>query len=104
VDNRREWAFMVNKRHEYLGVVSIDDIDTHKPSSVEELRNLAQKEIGTCSPDSYLEELFSIAAESSYPIPVVDEKHRLKGVVRYRAIFESLSGTAAQNESEVADV
>ncbi|MFO8042072.1 MAG: glycine betaine/L-proline ABC transporter ATP-binding protein, partial [Alkalispirochaeta sp.] len=50
VDNRREWAFMVNKRHEYLGVVSIDDIDTHKPSSVEDLRGLAQKHIGTCTP------------------------------------------------------
>ncbi|MEX2442385.1 MAG: glycine betaine/L-proline ABC transporter ATP-binding protein [Alkalispirochaeta sp.] len=104
VDNRREWAFMVNKRHEYLGVVSIDDIDTHKPSSVEDLRRLAQKDIGTCGPDSYLQELFSIAAESPYPIPVIDEKGRLKGIVRYRAIFDSMSRTAAQNEPEVADV
>lgn len=104
VDNRREWAFMVNKRHEYLGVVSIDDIDTHKPSSVEELRGLAQKDIGTCGPDSYLQELFAIAAESPYPIPVIDEKGRLKGVVRYRAIFDSMSRTAAQNQPEVANV
>ncbi len=104
VDNRREWAFMVNKRHEYLGVVSIDDIDTHKPSSVEDLRGLAQKHIGTCTPETFLEDLFSIAAESPYPIPVIDEKYRLKGIVRYRAIFDSLSRTAAQNEPEVIHV
>lgn len=104
VDNRREWAFMVNKRHEYLGVVSIDDIDTHKPSSVEDLRGLAQKHIGTCTPDAFLEELFSIAAESPYPIPVIDEHQRLKGIVRYRAIFDSLSRTAAQNEPELSHV
>ncbi len=100
VDNRREWAFMVNKHHEYLGVVSIDDIDTQKPSSVEDLRRLAQKGIGTCEPDTFLEDLFSIAAESPYPIPVIDDKHRLKGVVRYRAIFDSLSRTAAHGERQ----
>ncbi|MFW5693798.1 MAG: quaternary amine ABC transporter ATP-binding protein [Alkalispirochaeta sp.] len=100
VDNRREWAFMVNKRHEYLGVVSIDDIDTQKPQSVDDLRRLAQKHIGTCGPEAYLEELFSIAAESPYPIPVIDEHRRLKGIVRYRAIFDSLSRAAAQSEGE----
>lgn len=94
VDNRREWAFMVNKRHEYLGIVSIDDIDRHKPQTVDELRALAQKEIGTCTPDTYIEDLFPIAAESVYPIPVLDG-HRLTGVVRYRAIFERLSKTEA---------
>ena len=100
-DSKREWAFMVNKHHEYLGLVSIDDIDSQKPSSVEDLRGLAQKTIGTCRPDDYLEDLFSIAAESPYPIPVLDENRRLRGVVRYRAIFDSLSrGAAGSNTRE----
>ena len=90
-DSKREWAFMVNKRKEYLGLVTIDEIDRTKPRSVDDLRALAQKEIGTCAPDAYVEELFPIAAESAYPIPVIDSSNKLLGVVRYRAIFDSIS-------------
>ena len=99
-DARREWAFMVNKRHEYLGVVSIDDIDREKPLSVDDLRALARKQIGTCSPDDFLEDLFPIAAESRYPIPVIDGRGRLTGVVRYRAIFDSLSTTSSTEQED----
>ena len=67
---------------------------------MDDLRALARKQIGTCSPDDFLEDLFPIAAESRYPIPVIDGRGRLTGVVRYRAIFDSLSTTSSTEQED----
>lgn len=90
-DTRREWAFMVNKRRRFLGVVTIDMLDKHPNASKEQFIENSNEKIATCSPDMALEELFPMAAETSYPIPVLDAEHRLLGVVRYRSIFDSMS-------------
>jgi glycine betaine/proline transport system ATP-binding protein len=92
-DNKREWAFMVNKRREFLGVVTIDHLDTQPNQSDEEFRRAQYKETLSCAPGDSLEELFPLAAKSQYPIPVLDEQKRLMGVVRYRAIFDGISTT-----------
>ncbi len=96
-DNRREWAFMVNKRREFLGVVTIDHLDKQPNQSNEEFRRAHYLETPSCGPDDSLEELFPLAAKSQYPIPVLDENKRLMGVVRYRAIFDGIS-TAEEEE------
>ncbi len=90
-DTKREWAFMVNKKHHFVGVVSIDDLDKQPNQSKEQFIRESNEEIPTCSPDTSLEELFPLAAKSNYPIPVLNENNRLLGVVRYRAIFDGLS-------------
>ncbi len=98
-DTRREWAFMVNKRHEFVGVVSIDDLDRQPDQSKEQFIRESNEEISSCSPDTTLEELFPLAAKTNYPIPVLDERKRLVGIVRYRAIFDGLS-TAEEPSTE----
>ena len=92
-DNRREWAFMVNKHQVFLGVVSIDDLDKNPTPTMEQFIEYSNEKIPTCSPEMALEELFPMAATSNYPIPVLDGQSRLKGIVRYRSIFDSMSQT-----------
>ncbi|MFW6344283.1 MAG: CBS domain-containing protein, partial [Sediminispirochaetaceae bacterium] len=101
-DTKREWAFMVNKRRVFLGVVAIDDLDKQPNQSKEQFIRQSNEEIPTCAPESSLEELFPLAAKSRYPIPVLDENNKLKGVVRYRAIFDSMStdGDSVQTTEE----
>jgi glycine betaine/proline transport system ATP-binding protein len=116
-DHRREWAFMVNKFHTFLGVISIDDLDKNPKATMEEFRAYSDIHIPTCTPEMSLEELFPFAAKSQYPIPVLDKKGKLLGVVRYRSIFDSMTsdygngggavksgagedGTAPANESD----
>ncbi|MDY7028472.1 MAG: glycine betaine/L-proline ABC transporter ATP-binding protein [Spirochaetota bacterium] len=90
-DHRREWAFMVNKFHTFLGVISIDDLDKNPKATMEEFRAYSDIHIPACSPEMSLEELFPMAAKSQYPIPVLDENGKLLGVVRYRSIFDSMT-------------
>jgi len=97
-DHKREWAFMVNKRHKFLGVVSIDNLDKTPSPSVEQFIADSKESIPTCSPDMPLEELFPLAAEATYPIPVLNEEHKLLGVVRYRSIFDSMTRNYTNKE------
>lgn len=101
-DNRREWAFMVDKHQTFLGVVSIDDLDKQPSPTMEQFREDSNEEIHTCSPEMSLEELFPMAAKTNYPIPVLDDKGKLMGVVRYRSIFDSM--TSDYSSEEAADV
>jgi glycine betaine/proline transport system ATP-binding protein len=98
--NRREWAFMVDREHGYRGVVTIDHLDAVRGQGLDTLRSLATETVAPCDPGMYLEDIFPLAAESVYPIPVVDENGRLRGVVRYRKIFDSLS----RDKEERSDV
>ncbi len=99
-DNKREWAFMVDREHHYRGVVTIDHLDEVRGKGLDNLRSLDTETSATCQPEVYLEEIFPLAAESKYPIPVVDEAGKLQGIVRYRRIFDSLT----REKEEVNDV
>ncbi len=101
-DTRREWAFMVNKRRKFLGVVSIDTLDKNPNASKEQFIENSNEKIHTCSPDMALEELFPMAAETRYPIPVLDDQQKLLGIVRYRSIFDSMSTNWTTQEDENA--
>jgi glycine betaine/proline transport system ATP-binding protein len=100
-DNKREWAFMVNKKHEFMGVVSIDDLDKSPNMSPQEFVQNSGEAVSCCRSGMYLEELFPIAAETKYPIPVLDEKDRLLGVVRPRSIFDNLTSDTGEEEKDV---
>ena len=102
-DNRREWAFMVNKFHNFLGVISIDDLDKNPKATMEEFRAYSDIHIPTCTPEMTLEELFPMAAKSHYPIPVLDEQGKLLGVVRYRSIFDNMTSDYGNGNEDEAD-
>lgn len=38
-----------------------------------------------------IEDLFSIVSHNPYPVPVVDEKNKLLGIVKTDSIFESIT-------------
>lgn len=100
-DNKREWAFMVNKKREFLGVVTIDALDKSPDTTLEDFVKNFGEDIPTCRTGMYLEELFPIAAETKYPIPVLDEQNHLLGVVRPRSIFDHLTTDAGEEETDV---
>ncbi|MCF7942187.1 MAG: glycine betaine/L-proline ABC transporter ATP-binding protein [Spirochaetia bacterium] len=94
--NNRKAAFVVDKGHKLLGVV--------KESKLEQLLNLAEKpkgiplsaikKITSVTEDTIVEDLFSIVSENPYPIPVVDENNKFKGMVTTDQIFESIAPAA----------
>lgn len=106
---RREWAFLVDKKRRYLGLISVQAIDSAERNrtagSVLRARfeTLADQSVPTATPSTAVEDLFPLAAASPYPIPILDEQGRLLGIVRNRAIIDSLTPTDTR-AAEVADV
>lgn len=104
---KRRAAFVVNKAHELLGVTGIKDLEKLLASEVKHrtIPASAIRKVTSVLPDTILEDLFPIVSQNQYPIPVVDEKNRLQGVVTTDQIFESISPpeedeAAAEAETE----
>ena len=91
--NNRKASFVVDKQHKLLGVARAEKLETlvdsaEKPKGIPETHI---KQVTTVTEDTILEDLFSIVTENPYPIPVVDESNKLKGIVTTDQIFESIA-------------
>ena len=87
---KHDWAFMVDKKHRYLGICTHDLVDgliEKKVKSIDE-NDLDRPE--PVSPDVLIEDLFGLVSAESYPLPVTDDQGKLLGVIRPRAVLEAL--------------
>lgn len=90
---KRRAAFIVNKSRELLGVVREKEL-----VMLLEHENIPKtipissiKKVTSVTEDTLLEEMFPIVSQNPWPIPVVDDKNKFKGMVTTDQIFESLS-------------
>ncbi len=83
--------YIVNKKQELLGAITaqqaLEAMNTGK--STEEI---LIKDLVTVAPDTLLMDLIEKVAEATIPVSVVDENHRLKGIIIRGAILGALSG------------
>ena len=102
--HKREWAFMVDKRRRYLGLIHLEAIDAIQDgtSAADLFEQAADRSVPTASPHTNIEDLFPLAGASPYPIPILDDEGRLLGVVRNRAIFDSLTHNEEQTGNRSA--
>jgi glycine betaine/proline transport system ATP-binding protein len=102
----RPGAFVVNKEHKLLGVANRDRLQKYLNNpGVDKNAKLAApivREIPTVSEDTVLEDLFSKVSANPYPVPVVDGKGKLLGVVRTDDIFETISPPSDEGEEDHA--
>lgn len=91
--NNRKASFVVDKQHRLLGVARAEKLE-ELINSGERPKGIPDsyiKKVSVVSEDTILEDMFSIVSENPYPIPVVDNNQRLKGIVTTDQIFESIS-------------
>ncbi|WP_342748147.1 glycine betaine/L-proline ABC transporter ATP-binding protein [Glaciihabitans tibetensis] len=74
-------AFVLGRDRTLLGVVRDSHVMRQVKSNDTDLARIINKDHATVSPDAALVDLFELAVESPLPIAVVDEKHRLLGVI-----------------------
>lgn len=88
--NKREWAFMVDKKHTYLGICTHDHVNRliKDKAKLIDKNDLDRPE--PVAPDVLIEDLYGLVSAESYPLPVTDEEGKLLGVIRPRAILEAL--------------
>ena len=53
------------------------------------LSSFIREGVATTLPDTPLSDILQVAADSKYPIAVLDEKNRLKGIVSRSAVLSS---------------
>ncbi|MGC9323787.1 MAG: quaternary amine ABC transporter ATP-binding protein [Desulfomonilia bacterium] len=84
-------AFVVSRDRTLRGRVTAKDllklIQSGDSGSMQEV---LETDITTCTPDTLMQDLFSLAASSDYHVPVVDERGRLLGEVSTRSILSSM--------------
>jgi glycine betaine/proline transport system ATP-binding protein len=91
--NKRRAAFIVSKSRELLGVIRDKELEKllENEEKLKTIPTSSIKSVSSVTEDTLIEDLFAIVTENPWPIPVVDEHNKLKGVVTTDQIFESLS-------------
>lgn len=91
--NGEEYAFVVDKHHGLLGIITRELLDQAIKSGAEgtvrDVEGLI-RDLPSCGPDVVVEELFPIAIAGPYPIPVLNENNRFLGQIRNRTILDSM--------------
>ncbi|NLJ41234.1 MAG: glycine betaine/L-proline ABC transporter ATP-binding protein [Clostridiales bacterium] len=82
-------AYVVGDKMKLQGVITIDDA-INGNNNGKTISDILIKDINTTSPDTLLTDIMEIAAETRFPIAVVDENHSLKGIVSKVHVLSSM--------------
>lgn len=92
-------VYVVNKKHEFLGVLTADDASKAIKRQVP-IADLLVTDIPPVYLDTLLEEMYIKIVKAKLPLPVIDDKHRLRGIIKRESIIQALAGNV---EEEVND-
>ena len=82
--------FVVDSNRVLQGIVTAQDAGEALKKNEHNLENIMVTDIPTVEPDRPLNQLFALMAEKKFPLAVVDEQNRLKGVVVNGAVIAGL--------------
>lgn len=92
-------VYVVNKKHEFLGVLTADNASKAVKRQVP-IADLLVTDIPPVYLDTLLEEMYIKMVKAKLPLPVLDDKHRLRGIIKRESIIQALAGNV---EEEVND-
>jgi len=73
--------FVVDHNHQLVGIVSADSVAGLAGRGADQLTEAICTDIKTVSPSTPAQDLFGIMAELPYPLAVVDESNKFKGLI-----------------------
>jgi glycine betaine/proline transport system ATP-binding protein len=82
-------AYAVDDKMKLLGIITIDDAVRARNESLD-LSSMIKADIYTTKEDTILDEILQLTAKSKYPIAVIDDERKLKGIVSKAAVLSSL--------------
>lgn len=89
--------FVVDRGKKLIGVITAEDsADAARDGRT--LEDIVIREVPLASPDQLLFELFDICSSSRYPVAVVDETGRIKGVIVRGAVLGALARQTTGSE------
>ncbi|MBM4764514.1 glycine betaine/L-proline ABC transporter ATP-binding protein ProV [Bacillus sp. B15-48] len=93
-------VYIVDKKQKLIGAVTAQDA-SEAVKNGKTLGEVMIREIPTVSPDTLIADLLEQVATTSIPLTVIDENHRLLGIIVRGAVLAALAGNEIQlNGSE----
>ena len=94
-DQDREWAYVVDTRHQYLGAVSADSLRAalHGHEGPLGLRHAFVTEVEPVAADTPIADLYSRMVTQPAPLPVVAEDGRFVGTISKNTLLKFLDPT-----------
>lgn len=90
-------SIFVRKDGKLDGIVFARDASKARDRGEKTLETIIKRDIPTVPTDAVAKDLFPIMAQIDYPLAVVDERHRLKGIVVRGALLAALSENVPEN-------
>lgn len=88
--SKSDHGFLVTRGRKYLGLLTANSLAKLIKDNGKSTREAMEPDIATCINDTLLEDLFSLAVATKYPIPVIDENGKLIGEIENEAIISSM--------------
>lgn len=83
-------VFVVDKDKKIQGIVTIDDCIKVAKDKKTSLKDILKQDYYTTTEDRFIEDLIDKAVKTKYPIVVVDNENRLKGIIVRTSILSGL--------------
>lgn len=87
--NKVSSAYVVNEKMKLQGVITIDDA-IHANKNALSISDVMIRDINKTDPDALLSDIISMAAETKYPIAVVDQDDEFVGIVTKADVLSSI--------------
>ena len=91
--------YVVDKDRQFKGIATIDDVLELQKKKVDSLEGIIKTDLETTTPETSIKLLLPKAIVANYPIPVLNDKGQLTGIVDRASIMNEL-GANMQEEAE----
>ncbi|TVP96893.1 MAG: glycine betaine/L-proline ABC transporter ATP-binding protein [Acholeplasmatales bacterium] len=95
-------VFVVDKQRKLKGIVTVDDCVPLIKKGINSLESVIQPIEHATGPDTLIADMLEMATTAQYPIAVVDENHRLLGVVVRVSVIAGIKGADKEVGNDVA--
>ncbi|MCQ1528694.1 glycine betaine/L-proline ABC transporter ATP-binding protein [Lutispora thermophila] len=82
-------AYVVDDEMKFIGVITINDAVRANKEGLA-LSSMITSDVYTVNEEKLIEDVLHLAAKSKYPIAVLDEEQKLKGIISKAAVLSSL--------------
>ena len=84
--------FVTDRSGVLLGIVTIDKVSGLIKKGTEALANIIDNDIQTVRPEASIDEIIPLFFQSNYPIAVIDDEGKLKGIIFKSTVLAGISG------------
>ncbi len=92
-------AYVIGRRMEFVGVVTLSAAFQARTDKLPSVSSIITREVPTVGQDVMISDIIEVASGAAFPLAVLDERGRLKGIVSRAAILSTLTRTAGAAES-----